>query len=206
MAEPYTISKRGNMMSLDLDDGTTIEFAPVGYGVWLSQSSGDSIDPPDPGEDGFKFPFPREQHTTYDGHSGIDWPGGVVGNTALVKAVGPGRVSAHYDTNYNTTSMGPVSGTREPIWRGICVVIDHGMIGGQRIYSLYAHLRSRSVSTGDTVAGGDDIGVVGNTGYSFGAHLHFEVDINGVRRPTGSVPSGGEVTLAWMDANASGSW
>jgi murein DD-endopeptidase MepM/ murein hydrolase activator NlpD len=33
---------------------------------------------------------------------------------------------------------------------------------------------------GATVRQGDVIGYVGNTGNSFGAHLHFEVRINGV--------------------------
>lgn len=37
------------------------------------------------------------------------------------------------------------------------------------------HLKSRSVKTGQSVKKGDKIGVMGNTGYSFGAHTHFEV-------------------------------
>ncbi|MEE0970123.1 MAG: M23 family metallopeptidase [Clostridia bacterium] len=39
----------------------------------------------------------------------------------------------------------------------------------------YCHLASRAVSEGDTVKAGDKLGIMGNTGYSFGAHLHFEV-------------------------------
>ncbi len=60
---------------------------------------------------------------------------------------------------------------------GNYVVIDHG----NGIETLYAHMLDNSlmVSPGDIVTKGQAIGRVGNTGYSFGAHLHFEVRING---------------------------
>lgn len=44
---------------------------------------------------------------------------------------------------------------------------------GNTIY--YCHLASRKVKAGQRVKAGDVIGVMGNTGYSFGKHLHFEV-------------------------------
>lgn len=203
MANPRSVTRVGNIMSITMDDNTVVQCVPTGYGTWLATyKASDPVPPVDPG---FKFPFPRDLHTSYEGHSGTDWPGGSVGNSAQIKAIGAGTVSAVYDTNYNTAGMGS-AGTSEPIWRGICVVINHGIIGGQEIYSLYAHMSSRSVNVGDVVVGGHTIGVIGNTGFSFGTHLHFEVDINGKRRPTDSVPSGYTVTMAWMDAHAGGSW
>ena len=47
--------------------------------------------------------------------------------------------------------------------------------------TLYAHMSSVAVSAGQWVNKGDIIGYVGDTGYSFGNHCHFEVYQNGIR-------------------------
>ncbi len=43
------------------------------------------------------------------------------------------------------------------------------------LYSEYMHLSSVKVSNGDKVRAGQLIGLSGNTGYSFGAHLHYDI-------------------------------
>ncbi len=63
-------------------------------------------------------------------------------------------------------------------------MIDHGLDSkGVRIVTLYAHMRyTPSVTVGQYVTGGlTQIGVIGNTGQSYGAHLHFEVREDNVR-------------------------
>jgi murein DD-endopeptidase MepM/ murein hydrolase activator NlpD len=45
--------------------------------------------------------------------------------------------------------------------------------------TCYAHQSRFGAAVGDHVRQGEVIGYVGNTGHSFGAHLHFEVRVNG---------------------------
>jgi murein DD-endopeptidase MepM/ murein hydrolase activator NlpD len=59
---------------------------------------------------------------------------------------------------------------------GYHVIVDHG--DGSR--SVYAHLSEIWVSQGQWVNQGDVVGALGSTGYSTGAHLHFELWIGGV--------------------------
>ena len=60
---------------------------------------------------------------------------------------------------------------------GNCVKIDHG----NGYTTLYAHLATVSVKLGDVVKQGQVLGKMGNTGRSFGAHLHFELRLNNYR-------------------------
>ncbi|MFN8009150.1 MAG: peptidoglycan DD-metalloendopeptidase family protein [Terriglobia bacterium] len=60
---------------------------------------------------------------------------------------------------------------------GNTIVIEHA--GGFR--SLYAHASRVLVSPGETVTAEQPIGIVGNTGHSRGAHLHFELQRQGIR-------------------------
>lgn len=60
---------------------------------------------------------------------------------------------------------------------GNYVIIDHG----NNIYTVYGHLEKGSVavSVGQTVTRGQHLGNMGDSGYSNGQHLHFELRIGG---------------------------
>ena len=58
---------------------------------------------------------------------------------------------------------------------GNWVVINHG----NGLVTKYMHHDYYTVREGQYVEKGQQVGVVGNTGNSFGAHLHFQVELNG---------------------------
>lgn len=58
---------------------------------------------------------------------------------------------------------------------GYCVIVQHP--DGSE--SVYAHSSKLLVREGQEVKAGDDLGLVGNTGHSYGSHLHLELHVNG---------------------------
>ena len=92
-------------------------------------------------------------------HTGYDLVG--VGSYDVCAAVGGKVVHSRIITDKTN-----------PTWQwGNYVCIK----GNDGLYYYYCHMASRAVKAGQTVGAGDKLGVMGNTGYSFGAHLHFEV-------------------------------
>ena len=102
------------------------------------------------------------------------------------------KVSAYYGDGRNHKAIDLAADRGTPIFAvaagnvtfagwdgeyGYCVVIRHA----NGIKTRYAHANALCVSAGATVAQGDMIATVGNTGLSTGNHLHFEVIVNGVR-------------------------
>ena len=92
-------------------------------------------------------------------HMGIDLAAGA---GEPIGAAAPGVVIASSDSYFGY---------------GVAVVVQH--VDG--FQSVYGHMTygSRTVDVGDWVETGDHLGGVGNTGHSFGNHLHFEVRKNG---------------------------
>ena len=92
-------------------------------------------------------------------HTGYDLVG--VGSHEVVAAVGGKVVQSRMVTDKANLTWQ---------WGNyICIRTDAGQ------YHYYCHLAERSVTAGQTVSAGEKLGVMGSTGYSFGAHLHFEV-------------------------------
>ena len=89
-------------------------------------------------------------------HTGVDI--GAAGGTNILAANSGKVIKAGWNNSY-----------------GYMVMVDHG--GG--IVTLYAHSSKLLVKTGDVVARGQAIALIGSTGMSTGNHLHFEVRVNG---------------------------
>ncbi|NBB61402.1 peptidoglycan DD-metalloendopeptidase family protein [Pseudomonas sp. ODNR1LW] len=88
-------------------------------------------------------------------------------------------IAAPNGTSVFTAAEGRVVRTGyEPGGYGAFVEVRHP----NGLSTLYGHLSRIDVASGDEVAAGGRIGLVGSTGYSTGPHLHFEV-----RRGVGQV-------------------
>ena len=86
-------------------------------------------------------------------------------------------LSAPKGTPVYATADGVVSREKGGSGYGIVVILNHGY----SYQTLYAHLSKKVVKPGQKVKRGQLIGYVGNTGLSFGTHLHYEVIKNGVK-------------------------
>lgn len=86
-------------------------------------------------------------------------------------------IAAGYGAKVLAADSGSVLTSAYSSSYGNYVVLNHG----NGVTTLYAHLSSRSVSAGQSVTKGQQIGLVGSTGVSTGAHLHYEVSVGGQR-------------------------
>lgn len=79
------------------------------------------------------------------------------------------------NTEIYATKSGTVTASSYGEANGYYMTINHG----DGYSSLYAHMVSNEVSVGDYVTQGQVIGHVGMSGWTTGAHLHFEILYNG---------------------------
>ncbi|MGI6012781.1 MAG: M23 family metallopeptidase [Oscillospiraceae bacterium] len=95
------------------------------------------------------------------------------------------EVRFHYGTDFAVDTGSPIcaftGGTvyavgEQPDGYGLYVMLDHG----HGWITLYAHCSEVLVTEGQTVTTGEQIALVGQTGATTGAHLHFELLSNGV--------------------------
>jgi murein DD-endopeptidase MepM/ murein hydrolase activator NlpD len=59
------------------------------------------------------------------------------------------------------------------------LTVDHGVVGGHRLVTIYMHAKGYSVALGDRVRRGQVVGRVGDTGWSTACHLHLSVRLDG---------------------------
>lgn len=135
-----------------------------------------------PSGSGFAWPTPGfvsrssewfEDREVYN-HGGIDIAGAGIMGTPVVAAADGTVIATNSSCTHNwgkSYSCGCGGGY------GNYVMISHA--GGKM--TVYGHLTSLTVSTGQSVSRGQIIGYVGSTGNSTGPHLHYECRLNGVR-------------------------
>jgi len=160
--------------SLILTDGGELQIVLDGAVLWSSASHGDQLrggDSPyvvsaqgwtQPASGPFRSPFGGRRHPISGGyrqHEGIDLMGGGRGHPFYAAADGVVE-TIRCDSGGNWT-----------------LVIDHG----DGVTTRYLHWDGMSnilVEEGQAVVAGQHVANVGNSGYSTGAHLHFEVRID----------------------------
>lgn len=117
------------------------------------------------------------------------WPLEHYGTEYVTSRFGPRNTGIQgASTNHQGIDIGAPSGT--PILascggvvlrssynniRGYYVEIDHG----NGLSTLYQHMTARECEKGDVIMQGEVIGRVGSSGVASGAHLHYEVRVNG---------------------------
>ncbi|MGH1288288.1 SH3 domain-containing protein [Bacillus toyonensis] len=108
----------------------------------------------------FKFPTQGKISSTFDirweqMHYGIDIA--AQGNVSIQAAAAGKVIKSYYSASY-----------------GNVVFIAH-QINGKLYTTVYAHMKDRTVQAGDQIQTGQLLGHMGNTGHSYGQHLHFEL-------------------------------
>ncbi|WP_070328141.1 peptidoglycan DD-metalloendopeptidase family protein [Exiguobacterium aurantiacum] len=86
-------------------------------------------------------------------------------------------IAAAKGTPIQAAASGQVIVARNYGAYGNHVMISH-TINGQAYTSVYAHMDRLNVVKGQSISKGANIGTIGNTGNSFGSHLHFEIHKN----------------------------
>lgn len=120
-------------------------------------------------EGGWMWPLPRTNNVITSKYGYRTHP--VTGKWKLHTGI---DLRASKGTNIFAAKAGTVVTSEYSSSWGNYVIISHG--GGYT--SLYAHMTKRNVKVGATVKQGQVIGTVGSTGWSTGAHLHYELRKN----------------------------
>lgn len=189
MARVTHLELVGNQFKLYYDDTRTAMAYPTQGSIWLVGDAGGSVDPT-PVDGDYAFPYGVSRISDYFGlredvgrwHEGTDFAGGPAsyGNPIPSIATGTVELNEYYGAF------------------GHAVIVNHGIISGgtydgYTLKTLSAHMVSTGpVSVGASVAQGDTLGYVNNSGSSFGSHLHQELH---------AIPPGGSMINDYLNPN-----
>lgn len=87
-------------------------------------------------------------------------------------------IAASCGTPIRAAADGTVIGNSYDSASGHRLTIDHGVVAGHRLITIYLHAASYSVRVGQRVHRGQVVGKVGSTGWSTGCHLHLSVKLD----------------------------
>lgn len=162
----FTLEEFGNLVKMTFSREIVFAYPTIG-GLWYVAPN---LEPTPPAPD-YYWPFepstwnmnngfPGDNFRTSErpNHNGMDMGYGIANTTGTpVKAIGGGVViHAEFDSGY-----------------GNRVIVEHH---GNAHRSTYNHFNTTPyVTVGQAVVAGDVLGGIGNTGNSFGNHLHFEI-------------------------------
>lgn len=130
-----------------------------------------------------------------DGGSNSSGPGAIIGKNGFRFPINGGYISQSYGNNgHRGVDIGHRNRCGTPIYAvaaGKVYYVGSGLdlygakmvmivhnVNGRLVFSQYAHLQGYNVSTGQEVDNNTIIGYMGNSGYSFGCHLHLEMSRN----------------------------
>ena len=145
--------------SVSIDTGAATQIDAGGGWVW-----------PTPGAYTITAEFGESR--SYESHGGIDI--GASMGTAIYAANSGTVVSSNNSCNH-VSSGGNWCDCGGGYGNFVWILHDNGY------ETIYGHMTTTAVSTGDRVSAGQLIGYVGSSGWSTGPHLHFELRIGGVR-------------------------
>lgn len=147
------------MLVGDVVQETTAQDLPEGYtGQWLYLGELQTVTPV---KGTITSPFGYREHPTkgrYAAHAGVD-------------------IAADHGTAVACFADGVVAEVGQNDDFGRYLLVDHP----NGVSTFYSHCHAVLAEKGDEVTVGQIVAQVGSTGQSTGAHLHFEVRLNGVR-------------------------
>lgn len=176
-AGEFVLKRVGQLMELRTAESRLWGY-PTNTGDFICEGNFDPGPDPDPGPGTGTFSWPYEptaghwvssEYGPRSGrfHEGIDFSGGPASMGEPIPCIADGTV-------YRVRDLGGSS------W-GRYTIIFHGAHEGVDIYSLYGHMSAMPLNAeGATVTKGQNLGPIGNSGASFGAHLHLETHVTSV--------------------------
>lgn len=183
------VRNNGGTVTAYMSDGSTVMLYPGTNGVFIPVKTiedpppppPEPVEPPPPVPSGWASPLPGARLTSGYGHRSLGFHAGIDLSTGGGRAVlAPANMKITVAKEAGTGGLADAGS----------YVKGHTIEGTPYTFNFFHMVPgSIAVRVGQVVAVGTKLGVEGNSGYSFGAHLHFEI-WNGHLGPNSVAPVG----------------